>query len=107
MPLKVHMGGHGQPWDRPFDAGASGKKKMLKKKTNIGAPLRKRRDMKGDAAEQIKQIRSECPVADGFSEIFPRGRDDAQIERPGFAGTPWPAFARFYEAKKRRLLRQR
>lgn len=80
---------------------------MLKKKANVGAPLRKRGDMERDAAEQVKQVCPKCSAPDGFPEIFPRGRDDAQIERPGLARAPRPALSGFYEVKKRGLLWQR
>jgi hypothetical protein len=39
MALKVHVGGHSQSWNWPFDASAGSQKKMLKKKPNVGAPL--------------------------------------------------------------------
>ena len=60
--------------------------------------------MKCDAAEQIKQIRSECSVVNGFSQVFPGRCDNTQIERSGFAFTAGPALSRFYEAKERGLL---
>ena len=63
--------------------------------------------MKCDAAEQIKQIRPERSVLNGFPKVFPGGCDNAQIERSGFALAARPAFPGFYEVKKRGLLLQR
>ena len=39
VPLKIHMGGHGQSWNRRLVAGAGGEEEMLKKKANVGPPL--------------------------------------------------------------------
>lgn len=63
--------------------------------------------MQCDATEQIKQIRPECPIPNGFPQIFPGCCDNSQIERPGFARAVRPALSSFYEAQKRGLLLQR